>query len=265
MDIDKHTIKQFRNELYYDRQLSGGTVNHILDALHQILTYAEDNDYISSIPRIDRVTRKPKQETGVLTLEEARRLFFEVEWDDYMSFVFSLTAAVTGARKGELLALQLKNIHNGYVEIAKTWDTEFLRLTDKPKNGKTRNIVIPDKLQVELDHIINANPYKNPDSFLFFSYYNEDRPIDQKVMIKYFYRALQKIGITEEERKRRKIVLHSHRHFANTILISGGINIQKIQATIGHLDDRMTEHYFHAQIADMGDIRQVQESIFSKT
>jgi integrase len=263
-EIDKHTIKKFRNELYYDRHLSGGTVNHILNSLHQILQYAEENDYIESVPRIDKVSRKPRQETGVLSMDEAKKLFFQTEWDDFMSFAFSLTAAITGARKGELLALQLKNIHQGYIEIAKTWDTELLRLTDKPKNGKTRNIVIPDKLQIQIEKLIDMNPYNTPESFLFFSCHREDRPIDQKVMIKYFYRALKKIGIDEEERRRRKIVTHSHRHFANTILIAGGINIQKIQATIGHLDDRMTEHYFHAQISDMTDIKQIQESIFNK-
>jgi integrase len=261
-NIDKHLIKKIRNDFYYEKELSGWSVNHIIDSLKQVLIYAEDKSLIQAVPRFERVSGKPKQETGVLSMEEAKRLFFQTEWDDYMSFVFSLLCAVTGTRKGEALALQLKNIYPGYIEIAKTWDTEFFRLTDRPKNGKTRNIVITDKLQCEIDRLIDMNPYSTPDSFLFFSYQREDRPIDQKVMIKYFYRALQKIGISEEERKKRRLVMHSHRHFTNTIMIAGGVNIQQIQATIGHLDDRMTEHYYHSQIDDMTDVKRVQESIF---
>lgn len=263
-DIDKNSVKEFRGYLYHELKLAGGTVNHILDSLNQILTTAKENDLLLTTPIIKKVSRKPKQQTGVLSIEEAKRLFFQTEWDDYMSYVFCLLCALTGSRKGEALALQLKNIHATYIEIEKTWDTELFRLTDCPKNGETRNVILAERLRMELDRLIKINPYGDPDSFVFFSVQRKDRPVDSKVMMKYFYRALEKIDINESQRRQRKIVLHSNRHFANTLYIVKGVKTQNVQATIGHGDDgRMTQHYFHAQIENMKDVKQVQEDFFN--
>jgi len=117
-------------------------------------------------------------------------------------------------------------------------------------------------LQAEIGRLIVMNPYGTPDSFVFFSPTLSDRPIDQNIFIKGYYRALEKIGIDEQERRRRKLVFHSHRHFVNTLFVNSGLPLYKIQSQTGHLTDRMTEHYFHLDTDEMADIRRVQNSLF---
>jgi hypothetical protein len=46
-------------------------------------------------------------------------------------------------------------------------------------------------------------------------------------------------------------------------LINAKIPLQKIQSLTGHLTDEMTQHYYHADINEMGDVLQaVQNSLF---
>jgi integrase len=265
--IHKHTIDAFRNGLFYEKGLAGSTVNHILSGLRLILAHAEESGLIPAIPTIKAVrgvALRPRREKGILTIEEAQRLFFCVSWPNYTSYVFNLAACLTGARRGELMALQLKNIQPGYIEIHKTWDAEFSRLTETTKNGKPRNIVITDRLESAIMRLAAMNPYGAPDSFLFFSPDLPDKPLNHKVIEKYFFRALAAMGIDETERKRRNISTHSHRHFCNTVMINARLPLQMIQATTGHLDARMTELYYHARPDDMEGVREVQESLFPR-
>lgn len=51
-------------------------------------------------------------------------------------------------RRGELLAIQLKNVKTGYLEIQKTWDTELSRLTTTTKNGKHQNVVLKKTIDI---------------------------------------------------------------------------------------------------------------------
>ena len=81
-------------------------------------------------------------------------------------------------------------------------------------------------------------------------------------MVKAFYNALEKIGIDEATRKEKGISFHSHRHFANSIMINARLPLQKIQATTGHLTDRMTELYYHVTSEGMEDVTQLQDSLF---
>ena len=113
----------FRNTLFYERKLAGSTVNHILVSLRLILLYAEERGNIRATPTVETIrgdAAKPKREKGILSVEEVQQLFFATSWPDYSAYVFNLTACLTGIRKGELLAIQLKNIKPGYVEIQKT-------------------------------------------------------------------------------------------------------------------------------------------------
>ena len=263
--ITKPVIDDFRNTLYYNKQLAGKTVNHVLISLRLILSFAEERGFLSATPKVETVqgeALKPKKEKGILTVEEVQRVFFHISWPDYTAYVFNLTAALTGIRKGELLAIQLKNIKNGYLEIQKTWDTERLRLTTTTKSGKPRNVVITDRLQKSIYRLVLINPHKTPDSFLFFSPTLADKPIDNQVMVKYFYRALREIGIDEATRKERNLTFHSWRYFANSMMINARLPLMKIQATTGHLTNRMTELYYHVNADEMNDVRDLQDRLF---
>ena len=70
---------------------------------------------------------------------------------------------------------------------------------------------------------------------------------------------MEKIGITSEERIKRRISFHSWRHWLNSLLINEKVPLHKVRAIVGHNTDAMTQNYYHAD--DMSDIRLIQENI----
>ncbi len=258
--INEDKAELFRQHLSYEMKLAPQTVNHILLCLNEILKQAKKLKYIQFIPEISKVTLEDSR-PGVLTKDEVRELFFNTEWKHKISYLINLTMCFTGIRAGEAQGVQLKNVHPGYIEINKTWDTEKLELTKTTKNKKPRIVAIAAPLQLLLQDLYNSNPYQAPESFLFYSDKTPGKPIDKKVILKYFYRALNDIGI---DHKARRIVAHSHRHFWNTYLINSGVNKFTVQEILSHAGDDMTGHYHHTAIEDQAPVLLLQESFFSK-
>ncbi|OHD70616.1 MAG: hypothetical protein A2W19_03530 [Spirochaetes bacterium RBG_16_49_21] len=260
IQIDKSVIKSFRNDLFQNG-LAGSTINHILSCLKVILEHAEEKNLIQSMPRIERAAARTKHR-GILTVEEVRRLF-SIEWGDVRSYVMNLAAACTGLRRGELVALTMQEIHGNYITVSHSWDERLRILNPTTKTGRARTVIIPGKLQEEIQRLINLNPWGKPDSFVFFSTM-ADKPVEGSFITDSLYRALQKIGISEQDRQERNITFHSWRHWFNSLLINAKIPLQKIQSLTGHLTAEMTQHYYHAD--ELSDVAQViQDSLFATT
>jgi integrase len=260
--LNDNQVELFRQHLSYELKLAPQTVNHVLTCLSEILKQAKKLKYIQYVPEIIKVTLDDRR-PGILTPDEVQQLFFYTEWKHRISYLINLTMCFTGMRAGEAQGIQLKNIHPGYIEIDKTWDTEKLELTKTTKNKKSRVIAIAPPLQILLQELYDSNPHKTPDAFLFYSDKTEGKPIDKKVILKYLYYALEEIGITPADRKRRRIVAHSHRHFWNTFLTNNGVNKFTVQYTLSHGGDEMTEHYFHSMLDDQKPILLLQEKFFN--
>lgn len=262
--IDEAVIEKVTIELY-QKGYSGSYVNKALGAIKAILKAARKQRLIKYIPDIDKVANKPRVK-GILTIEETKRIF-NVDWTDYRGYVGNLLACSSGLRMGELVALTLADIHldMGYININRSWDFKSKRFNETTKTGKSRNLIIPSYVQHELQRLIEINPYitvKGNGAFLFFGK-TPDRPIREKTFADSLYDALNKIGITEETRRKRNITFHSWRHWFNSLLINARVPLHKIQTLTGHLTDAMTEHYYHVHIEDLHDVRQIQEGIFS--
>ncbi|MBE7437981.1 MAG: tyrosine-type recombinase/integrase [Spirochaetales bacterium] len=101
-------IKRFRDVLF--ARLSGARVHQILVSLRQILIAAEEAGYVDRLPRIPTVSTEPQKRTGVLTIDEASRLFREGTWKDLRARTACLLAASTGMRLGEIQALTWKDV-----------------------------------------------------------------------------------------------------------------------------------------------------------
>jgi len=272
VNIDRSQIKLLRNGLY-NSGYSGNTINKVLSALKAILEAAEEESLIQVVPRIDRAAIRPKLK-GILTLEECRKLF-SFDWksepahchppkDQFMGYVGNLVASSTGLRLGELQALTLSDIHldEGYIFVRRSWDN-FFGLNETTKTGKVRHIFIPELVKNTLKKLMDTNPDPaNPESFVFYSEKTSGKPAEPVIFYRSLYTAMRRIGISEDERRRRNITFHSWRHWFNSLLINARVPIAKIQSITGHLTNEMTQHYYHLQLEEMNDVLQVQESIF---
>ncbi len=256
-EIDRGAIKLFRNKLHKDG-LSGGSINKILSVLKAILTAAEENSLIRAVPRIDRAADQPKSR-GILSVDEVRRLF-SIPWEDQRAYVCNRIAACTGLRRGELLALTVGDVRGNYLSISRSYDERSREMNTTTKTGRARTVIVPPIVRQEIESLINSSPWEGPSAFLFYSSL-ADKPMEGSFAVDAFYAALDKIGISEAERKARNITFHSHRHFVNSILINARVPLQRVQMITGHLTNEMTQRYYHAE-DNLCDILAIQEELF---
>jgi hypothetical protein len=94
-----------------------------------------------------------------------------------------------------------------------------------------------------------------------FSLDGGGKPVCRKHIYDEFHRALKKIGIDQNEIRRRGLSIHSWRHFLNTELQTQGLSLNQVQAVTGHKSDRMTEWYSHFDARQLSDVMEAQHVI----
>ena len=96
--------------------------------------------------------------------------------------------------------------------------------------------------------------------------WGQDRktPLSKTAILRMFKTALQRIGIPEEERRRRGIVFHSHRHGFNT-LIRGKVPDEQLRRVVGHKTVAMTDSYDKPGVEPLRDVSGAQEKLFSRS
>jgi integrase len=252
-NIDGDAITEFALDLK-ERGLAASTINHILLALKAILTTAYRKRYIQKVPEVDAVAGT-RAERGILTPEEVVR-FFALEWKDPRYLAINLIAATTGMRLGEILALQRRAVHEGYLEVSASWERG--RGLKGTKTGRSRFVPVTTKTREGLKVVLETSPFTEPEDFVFVGRRRES-PLDHKMAQRSFAAALEAIGIDQEARAGRGLTFHSWRHFFNSLLINGKVPILKVQTLTGHSTDKMTENYFHAD--DYGDVLEITGGI----
>ena len=224
------------------------TANSALSALRQVFQEALMQELVDKNPA-EHVKPLAKGDTrrGCFTVAQVRALFAE-PWPHRHAYVACLLAATTGMRLGEIRALTVSQIHDGFIVVDASWnDQEGRKCT---KSGYARMVPISDGVQRELRAIL-------PPSGLVFSYDGE-RPFHDTVISFRLYERMEELGI---DRKAENLSFHSFRHFFNTRLVAAGIAGEKARAVIGHESAEMTEHYLHLDSSDLSEIRAVQENV----
>jgi integrase len=115
-------IEQWLRDLRQEG-MSGSAVNHCYSVLRVMLCEARRLQLILSNPMEGA---RPVSYTAptrmILTLDEAKSLLDESRvgelWESEMTYAANLLAASSGMRQGEVLALRIEDIHDGYITVA---------------------------------------------------------------------------------------------------------------------------------------------------
>jgi len=244
------------------KELAPGTVNHCRTCLAIILKEAKRLGYLKDNPvdRVNPLVSHP-QVKDILTVKEIKRLFDPSVWkDDILAYSANLLAATSGMRLGEIRALMRKHVHTDYIEVLYSFDKYGFQ---PPKRNSVRDIPIPRKTSEALQNIMELTPYPQPEAVVFWTLRGPQAPLSQKGITFPFYRALDRIGISQEQRKIRNITFHGHRHFYNTALRRGKIPDPVIRRLTGHRDEAMTERYTQFKVSDFQEVLKIQETLFS--
>jgi integrase len=167
-----------------------------------------------------------------------------------LNYLMSLTAMITACRQGELLALRRENLHIDHLDVEASWSIRYHERG--PTKTKTKAPVpIPQYLYEALSDFAQWDGY-------IFSFTLGRMPATGARVTDALYKALENIGIDEEERLRRGIVFHSWRRFANTYLRARGLPDAKVRQLTGHESEAMTDHYTNWNAEDFSDVAKEQ-------
>ena len=239
------------------RGLAPATVNKTMSAATTALRWAAANEIIASDPtRGLRGFSGARRVRGILEPAEVKALF-STTWTDERARVACLVAATTGARLGEVLALQHQDIGEDRLFIRHSYSIRDKLKT--PKNGEARVVPLLPGVRSALLTLEAKSPHPaSPERFVFAGFY-PDRPLDGNRILLGMRKALVAMnGETwgddkkpEEKAAREKILaeystravdFHSWRHWYSKNM-ADRIDMRTLQNATGHRDLSVLEHY----------------------
>lgn len=234
-------INNFFENLEKDNLASATIQKHYI-VLNSIFDLALKNEMIKKSP-MDRVD-KPSvtyKEGSVYNSKELKELYTLLNNEDNKQMALMVKVALkTGMRKGELLALQWKDIdfktNTIHIRHSLSYTKENGYELKEPKTKKSiRKIAPPRKLMSELQkHKRTKDKEREQVEELwaggqYYFVFSTDlgKPFYPDVPNKWWTRFLKRTGF-------RRIRFHDLRHTAATDLINKGANIYSISKRLGH-------------------------------
>ena len=244
-DIKPSHIKKFRSTLI-EKELSNSVINLSCTCLKIILSYAKadrliTNDPFASVPMM-YVNAKSK---SAFTIDELQKTFRK-QWDSSERKIFSLVAAVTGMRIGEIYAIRKETLFSNYIDVKDQIIDNELRPV---KDGEKRKVRICSQIHNMLQDCVRRN-----NGYAF----TEAQDTYRRAFYNY-------AGLDVEKRVETGLTFHSLRHFLNTYLLSNGISEIKVKCVLGHSSGKgsMTERYANFLPEHFNDVALLQEKLLS--
>jgi integrase len=167
-------------------------------------------------------------------------------------YLATALAAYTGMRSGEIRALtseQIRLIDEQFGIISVDRAVNDYAGQKSTKGKRTRKVPLKRTLCELLIKEAEQNPHQGG-KMIFWSEKSSTNPVSSSYILNHFYKALDAIGITEEQRLERNIDFHSLRHTFNSNL-RGLINEKSLRAVVGHESVEMSDRYTHETDEDL--------------
>ena len=233
-DISTTTIERWRDEWIARESPSNRTVQKYLVIVGSIFRHAKRRYGLRTNPmdEVERPRVRNKVEIDVLSPEEVWALVRAAE-SEQDAAIF-LTAAFTGLRQGELLALRWRDVdfERRVVRVHRTYKSG--NGVDTPKSGRGRAVPMADEVAQALARLSEREHFTEDDDLVFHG------PCGHVNAQKLGYRyktALNRAGL-------RELRFHDLRHTFGTIAINRA-DIVQVQAWMGHADIKTTQRYLH--------------------
>ena len=145
-----------------------------------------------------------------------------------------LTAAFTGLRLGELLALHWRDIDFAG-EVVRVRGTYSVGTLTTPKSGKVRSVPLAPDVAETLARLSVRERFTSEDDVVFAS--EDGAHIDGSALRRRYTAALRRAGL-------RRLRFHDLRHTFGTRIIAHA-DIRRVQEWMGHADIQTTMKYLH--------------------
>ena len=243
-DINVDMINTFWQVLKEKHGLAPKTINNIRSVFIIMMKEAVNRGIIGSNPVEKTFARTvDKKKRRLLTDEECAKLFdidrIKYLWNDrIVYYVYSLVAGLTGLRAGELLALTINEVNQNKIIVRKSYNESYGMSTTKTSEER----VVPITSEIYRYLYVAWQSHPNDENDFIFSF-DGKKPMNEGRARAAFYKAMEKIGISEKERVERGITFHSWRHKFTTDCVKSNMHPEKIMALTGHKSAEMLLRY----------------------
>ncbi len=238
MQLEKvrvHIVQRLVNSLI--GEYAPATVKKTKDVLHQMFQQAVRSQYIPLNPAENIAVPKHSQnDREVIPIEHKKKI--EEFCEKYKHGAFVMTLLYTGMRRGEILALTVKDIdfENGMINVDKA--VEFVCNHPNIKVPKTpksiRKIPILNPLVPYLKILVKG---KREDALLFPGY---DGELYTKSSVQRLFRAFNRDynkyinRFKQEDYEFVHFTMHQFRHTFCTMLYEADVDVKTAQEILGH-------------------------------
>jgi integrase len=254
--VDGRDIEAFIAAKRRDGRAPKSVLNY-LGLLHSIFEFGQRRGWTAANPC--KLVDKPRVGTADADIRfvdqaELEALLRAAPDDDIgrVDRIMWLTAAMTGLRQGELLALRWRDVD---------WLAERLRVRRSfvrgefgtPKSHRSsRSVPLADRVAAELDAHHRTTAY-GADDDLVFGHPHLGTPMERSRLLKRYKAAAKAAGI-------RDVRFHDLRHTFGTRMAAAGVPMRTLQEWMGHRDYKTTLIY--ADYAPIAHERELVERAF---
>lgn len=233
--IDASRIERWRDEQVADHGMSRRNANKLLAILHGIFEHA--------------VRRYGLLGNPVKGVEKLRESYQAARFDFYspeemrklvasacnpQDGTIYLTAAFSGLRRGELIALLWEDIDFGNHSI-RVWEAVKRQERGLPKSRRARTVPMVDDVADALERLKRREHHTRPKDSVFVG--DDGGEMDGSALRRRYVADLDRAGL-------RFLRFHDLRHTFGSLAINSA-SIVQVQAWMGHADIKTTMRYLH--------------------
>ena len=256
--ITSGQIERWRNGLAEDGQRGRHTVNKIVTQLHAIFQHAVDHHglIVNPVAKVKRLRESydaarfdfysPEEIEKLVATAAAgahrdprRPAVSETERtlraaEDRQDAAIYLTAALSGLRRGELLALRWEDVDFEQSSI-RVFEGYSANRAGKPKSRKSRTLPMVEEVGDALRRLKDRDAFTAKGELVFVS--REGTHVDGSALRRRYHSTLDAAGL-------RRLRFHDLRHTFGSLAINVA-SIVQVQAWMGHADIQTTMRYLH--------------------
>lgn len=217
------------------------SIRNWLGFLHSIFAYAEKRKWSQGNPcKLVDLPAVDGSDPDIRFLDQGEfEAVLQAVPDDHLGSTektLYLTAAMSGLRQGELLALRWRDID---------WTARKIRVRrsyvrgeyGKPKSKRSsRAVPLATRVARELERHYKRSAYQADDQ-LVFGHPELGSPLDRSKIRKRFRKAVKRAGAGPDVR------FHDLRHTFGTRMAAAGVALRTLQEWMGHRDIKTTQIY----------------------
>jgi len=215
--------------------LSARTRTKVLTLLSGIMGYAVERHGLPGNPveSVRKPRSRPAAGIDVLSVEEVHALVRHAA-DEQDAAVF-LTAALSGLRMGELIALRWRDVDfdGSSIRVSASFTGGEL---STPKSHRGRVVPMAPDVARALARLSQRDERTGEDDLVFAGAAGSF--MDGSALRRRFWAALGRAGL-------RRLRFHDLRHTFGTRCAAAGIDLWRIQHWLGHADGKTTQVYAH--------------------